>query len=684
MKCLKCGNELEPAAKFCSVCGAKIDEETPVSEEKPQTAVEPVSDEPSAVIVDAEPVVEENQGNVPPSTQSSAGDSFISKMKAKFLTIWNGMDLFTKIISISIAVVALLLLIAACMGKGAAIFFALSQLGGVIVALLMHKNVIKLGNKQWIKFLVFMAAVAMTVLTVLGYGAKGGYSGKTDTQNPFEDVFAEPTEPVSPTAQMPYSAEECVGLSYMDLRENLETLGFINIRTEEVEDLKYAEADKQDTIASITIAGKSDFAKDEVFNKNDEIVITYHDFKKCEVTIHVDFIPNLLFNKYDVNLLVDGDEEGTLDHGTDGDFKVVLDPGEYTITFESDDSSSVDGEVELLVDCDLEVAYKISCGGDQISVETLYVDRQVELADGQVKLDVPASEYEYKIYTDVEAALKKIGFTNIKHEVLYDIYWGLTSDGEVDSVSIAGKKDFNRGDVFPADAEIIITYHMPEDADPSYIKMPKDSKSYEGMNYLEVKQEFENLGFTNIELNETKTESTSYTDGEVSYIQINGWSFNNGETFKPDAKVSIKYYTVVPAEEPSANENALTLENCDELAQLIRLDWQKDRTAISDFVSNHTGATIRIEMITAFVEQSGNYKTRFNYTLYAVDGDRVMLSGPVFMFEDVNYYDLHLVGSNIPDTFGTGIHCEVEAQIVGFEDSMILLDPEAITVIKVP
>ena len=118
--------------------------------------------------------------------------------------------------------------------------------------------------------------------------------------------------------------------------------------------------------------------------------------------------------------------------------------------------------------------------------------------------------------------------------------------------------------------------------------------------------------------------------------------------------------------------------------QLFRTRSKYIRTVISDFVSNHTGATIRIEMITAFVEQNGNYKTRFNYTLYAVDGDRVMLSGPVFMFEDVNYSDLHLVGGNIPDTFGTGIHCEVEAEIVGFEDGMILLDPEAITVIKVP
>ena len=59
-------------------------------------------------------------------------------------------------------------------------------------------------------------------------------------------------------------------------------------------------------------------------------------------------------------------------------------------------------------------------------VETLYVDRLMELADGEVKLDVAASEYKHKNYEDVAATLKTLGFTNIKYEVLYDIVLGWT------------------------------------------------------------------------------------------------------------------------------------------------------------------------------------------------------------------------------------------------------------------
>ena len=168
-----------------------------------------------------------------------------------------------------------------------------------------------------------------------------------------------------------------------------------------------------------------------------------------------------------MNLLLNGIEEGTLTHGEDQDFEFSIDPGEYTLTFESAESSSVKGEVTLTVDCDIEASYKIACSSDKVSVETLYVDRLTELADGEVKLDVAASEYKHKNYEDVAAALKTLGFTNIKYEVLYDIVLGWTYDGEVESVSIADKTDFNRGDVFPADAEIVITYHMPEDDDPN-------------------------------------------------------------------------------------------------------------------------------------------------------------------------------------------------------------------------
>ena len=141
------------------------------------------------------------------------------------------------------------------------------------------------------------------------------------------------------------------------------------------------------------------------------------------------------------------------------------------------------GEVTLTVDCDLEASYKISCFNDKVSVETLYVDRLTELAEGEVKVDVAASEYEYKNYEEVTTALKTLGFTNIKYEILYDITLGLTSDGTVKSVSIAGQTEFIRGNVFPADAEIVITYHMPEEDDPNNPHIESSSPTDTSVSY---------------------------------------------------------------------------------------------------------------------------------------------------------------------------------------------------------
>jgi len=53
----------------------------------------------------------------------------------------------------------------------------------------------------------------------------------------------------------------------------------------------------------------------------------------------------------------------------------------------------------------MDVSYKISCSSDKISIETLYVDRLAELADGEVKLDVPASEYKYVGIEKIDPAM---------------------------------------------------------------------------------------------------------------------------------------------------------------------------------------------------------------------------------------------------------------------------------------
>lgn len=444
MRCSKCGAELSEDTKFCSYCGNKV--EMPSKQEN-------VSEEDIPPISLDEQVQDFQNQKEPPK-------SLADRMREKASAKWGKLSTYGKIATVAIVVFALLFIVALLSEKTAATIIAVLQIALAVVAVLMHRGIIKIEQKKvWLKWLLLGIAALLTVLNVMSYSWEAENKNKPTSNQTSDTSIA--TVPVA----APYGAAECLEQDYTTIQAAFYAAGFTNIEAEKVEDLQATDVDKVNTIDAISVGGKTDFTKEQEFQSDDEVLIRYHGYAKCNVKIHVDFVPNLIFSKYDVNLLLNGIEEGTLTHGEDQDFEFSIDPGEYTLTFESAESSSVKGEVTLTVDCDIEASYKIACSSDKVSVETLYVDRLTELADGEVKLDVAASEYKHKNYEDVAAALKMLGFTNIKYEVLYDIVLGWTDDGEVESVSIADKTDFNRGDVFPADAEIVITYHMPEDDD---------------------------------------------------------------------------------------------------------------------------------------------------------------------------------------------------------------------------
>lgn len=446
MRCSKCGAELSEDTKFCSYCGNKV-EMPPKQETVSEEDIPPIS-------LDEQVQDFQNQKEPP--------KSLADRMKEKTSAKWGKLSTYGKIATVAIAVFALLFIVALLSGKTAAIIIAVLQIALSVVAVLMHRGIIKIEQKKvWLKWLLLGIAALLTVLNVMSY-SWGTANKNKPTPNQTSD-----TSIAAVSVAAPYGAAECLEQDYTTIQTAFYAAGFTNIEAEKVEDLQATDVDKVNTIDAISVGGKTDFTKEQEFQSDDEVLIRYHGYAKCNVKIHVDFVPNLIFSKYDVNLLLNGIEQGTLTHGEDQDFELSIDPGEYTLTFESDESSTVKGEVTLTVDCDVEASYKIACSSDKVSVETLYVDRLMELADGEVKLDVAVSEYKHKNYEDVAAALKTLGFTNIKYEVLYDIVLGWTDDGEVESVSIADKTDFNRGDVFPADAEIVITYHMPEDDDPN-------------------------------------------------------------------------------------------------------------------------------------------------------------------------------------------------------------------------
>ena len=59
---------------------------------------------------------------------------------------------------------------------------------------------------------------------------------------------------------------------------------------------------------------------------------------------------------------------------------------------------------------------------------------------------------------------------------MYDIFWGGTTEGTVESVSINGTTEYKQGDLFDKNSEVIIKYHMKFEDDPEYIAKQKKKK----------------------------------------------------------------------------------------------------------------------------------------------------------------------------------------------------------------
>jgi len=88
-----------------------------------------------------------------------------------------------------------------------------------------------------------------------------------------------------------------------------------------------------------------------------------------DVVIGVECEKNILFSKYDVKVFADGDELGTVSHGTTAGFTAILKKGEHTICFMSADDSSVTGEITEEIIKDGKLIYKIKCLRSEIYVK---------------------------------------------------------------------------------------------------------------------------------------------------------------------------------------------------------------------------------------------------------------------------------------------------------------------------
>ena len=95
---------------------------------------------------------------------------------------------------------------------------------------------------------------------------------------------------------------------------------------------------------------------------------------------------------------------------------------------------------------------------------SVIIDVRYYSDDFKIAVPKEADDFEGENYKDVVKALEEAGFINIELSIVHDINWinklPLTaSDGDVESISIGGKVEFEEGDLFPWKSKIEIVYH---------------------------------------------------------------------------------------------------------------------------------------------------------------------------------------------------------------------------------
>src|SRR6056297_635053 len=111
------------------------------------------------------------------------------------------------------------------------------------------------------------------------------------------------------------------------------------------------------------VIGMSSCGDTEATNKTDIGQPTY------DIFMVIEFDGNLLFSKYDVDILIDDIEYLNLDHNVDGTFSVELEEGKHTLTVKKEDDRSVDGNANFSISEDATLKYKIYCSKDKVEIE---------------------------------------------------------------------------------------------------------------------------------------------------------------------------------------------------------------------------------------------------------------------------------------------------------------------------
>lgn len=238
--------------------------------------------------------------------------------------------------------------------------------------------------------------------------------------------------------------------------------------------------------------------------------------------------------------------------------------------------------------------------------------------EGQAKTPSGSSVQQGRDYQEVYEQFEKKGFTNIQFEVLDDLVTGwLTKDGEVESVSVDGDTGYSADKWYPADVEVIITYHT----------------------------------FPNKESGNETSDDSQTTEPAIF------------ETTEPT--------TDEPIVEPT--DDILTVDNCEALAAMLTLNADVD-SSYADFAKQYLGKTIEFDGSIDYKDNhisynpfNGNSSTsEYEYDVLVSYGDYNAdhRTGPTIKIENVSSRKLgYDVSKTLPSFMAVGSNVRIRVRV---------------------
>ncbi len=139
----------------------------------------------------------------------------------------------------------------------------------------------------------------------------------------------------------------------------------------------------------------------------EEVVIPTH-----QLYLDVEFEPNLLLDKYDVDVYVDDTKLGNIPHGEYFTALAEVEEGHHTVSFVHEVKDEVKGSKDIDVTGDMTFKCTIKGHSDEVEITDL------DLIDGIVGNAIKSDNYIGRALDKVVAELKDLGFVNVSYKPL--------------------------------------------------------------------------------------------------------------------------------------------------------------------------------------------------------------------------------------------------------------------------